>query len=616
MTGDIQKRERAVVAGISIATIPIIVFSVHLLSQGRSVTLAVLMICFSVFCGMGVLLYIATRNRKDLTYGAETVSSKTRIGNAISLGFYALLIAGLIITSKSLYVKPISYYVVMSTAAVLVALQIALIRNQDTRQFSLVLLLQILPLAIVLRSSSLILNPYLMGPDVEYHYHSIENVISDSRLSDATSHYYYYPASYLMQSLSGMVITFSEATFNTINTAISVTSVLVSYVIGKELFGSNRAGLIAALIISVSTMQIFLVDFNTSKIGGAALLMVCVLALVKGSSRKQTSMTIVFWTSAATLFFWHPEISASLIAILSGGYLASAVIGKRLVSEHGLILYLVAFVAYMALIHRSLFGNVIEGLFIETLPGLVQNFEGRSVTFLLVLQLAVAYFGLSVTIFFATSTIIDGIFSHNSRKSFFVSSTLTLMVVPAFGVLSGTYALNPERLFVYFSTMIAVASAGTIVRFLNPRHTFRAFAMLCLIGFLCFASISSYLTGDGNEVFDNTIPRGTTFTTESNLMSHEFLLRLPSNSTVNGDYESLRYTTDSLRGIYDLPGITVEKIPLVDEKAFFVFNYPNLERLVWTGTTWGHQIHNITLTHDLVFDNGDIEIFSGNEELQ
>ena len=611
MNGIASKGNVALAIAVMIFSLAIMLFSISMLVKGALPTLFVFVLGCSFFFALGAFYFMVHRNKED-EYGLDSDLYGPRIGKLAALFFYILLIVGILIVAQSLYVLPTSYYFVVSLASSLIVLQIILVKDKDIKRCVGILALQLIPLAIVLRSSFLVSNPHLVGPDVFSHYHSIQNVIASGQLDPSAYHYYYYPSYHLTQSVDGLVIGFSGGSFNAINILISVVCVPVSFAIGRQLFRSNKAGLVLALLITISTMQIFLVDFNTSKIGGLTLLIICLFVLLKMYSRVSIGLKIVLWISAVSLIFWHPEVAVALIALLVGKQVTSIRKSGHFMMDHTLCIYAVAFIGYLAVVYFALFGSTVNSLFVEVTPGLIQSFEGRSIAPLMLVQAFVGYLGITFAVLFVTSTALDWVKSLSLQRSFVIFSTLAIMLLPLFGVFLGSFALNPERTMTYFSTMLIVISAGMFLRMIDSRRKIRVIASVGVIFLLSIASVSSYLIGDGNRVFDNAVPQGTGYTTESNLVSHEFLLSLPRGSAINGDSDSLRFTTDSDRGIFGLPGVTTSRFPTVSESAYLLLNLPNLERSVWRSASWGVEVYNSTLNRDLLYNNGNILVYSGN----
>lgn len=109
---------------------------------------------------------------------------------------------------------------------------------------------------------------------------------------------------------------------------------------------------------------------------------------------------------------------------------------------------------------------------------------------------------------------------------------------------------------------------GAFLKVFDSRRKIRVVAYIGVMFLLSLTSVSCCLIGNGNEVFNNTVPQGTGFTTESNLASHEFLLSLPKGSVINGDSGSFRFPVDSNRGTFGLLGITTSTFPDVNDGAY------------------------------------------------
>lgn len=595
-----------------LSSLSISAFSIYNLSKNILPTLYVFIFAYSLFFTLGILYYLyenKIKKKKD-ELNDFSIFCSSRVDKILRISFYVVAILILIILNESLYIKPPLYYLLVSIAAVIIGLQIILKQEHDKNRDYTILFLQIIPLAIIIRGSSFLINPYLIGgPDVPWHFHSIQRIIEEGHLSLSTFHYYYYPSYHLTQSISGVILGFSKTTFDLINLTTSVVSIIIAYLIGKEVFKNTKASLMCSLLLSIATMHIFLVIYNASKIGGATLLLLCLLLLIKMHKTYNIRTVAPFWVSATALFFWHPEISLALMILLGGNFLTRVFIKRELELNTAFISYFVAFIGYLLYVHTSLFTSLVQSIFIEKQrPGLVQSFAGRTTTMGFLFQSFMAYLGITLPTFFVSYIGLKWLNRLNKVSLFIFSSLILLHMLPFIGITSGNFGLNPERILTYASilmTLIAAGAAFKIFKFEN-KSSVTLFSLVLFI--FSFFSTSSYLIGDGNNVFNDEIPMATTFTTSSTLASYNFLNKTPEGSTIISDSDTIRYISNPMRGFFKLPKRKIVRFPSI-EKGYFVINQPNLERLNWENSSWGEKVFESISNGNLLYNNGGLSIY-------
>jgi hypothetical protein len=552
-----------------------VAFSIYNLSKNTLPTLYTFIFGYSLFFAFGILYYlfdnkIKKREEKSNNNNFNNFYSY-RVSRILQIFFFIIVILILIILNKSLYIKPLSYYLLTSLATAIVGFQIISKQETDKKQDYAILFLQIIPLAIIIRGSSFLINPYLIGPDVPWHFHFIQNIIENGHLDPSAVHYYYHPSYHLTQSISGVILGFSKTTFNLINLTTSVVSIIIAYLVGKEIF-NRKAGLMCSMLLTIATVHIFLVTYNTSKIGGTTLFLLCLLLLIKMYKFRDIKATMLFWISAVPLFFWHPEISFALMILLGTNLLVYAFIKGKLELNAAFTLYLVAYIGYFVYAHTSLFTTFIQGIFIEKPPGLIQSFAAQTVSIGFLHQSSMAYLGITLSVFFVSYIGLKWLNKLNEVTLFLLSSLTLLHILPFIGIISGHYGLNPERSLTYVSILLILITGGAVFEVFKSKNAMILFVIILFV--FSFFSVSSYLIGDGNKVFNDEVPIGLVYTTRSNIATHNFLNRIPSEGTISGDRATLG------RGIFNpLPNQRVICFPNFDEDGYIVVNPYNLERM-------------------------------------
>lgn len=571
---------------------------------------------YALFFLSGLFYYLFTKNRKQQPH-ADRYLRKTTFKISL-VSFFILLAAALLLLSGYLYTKDILFYVFMSLMAGIIALQIFTIKTIDDRLFLFILSMEIMPLALIIRGSSFLINPNLIGPDVPWHFHYVNGIINNGALSIDAYYYFFYPAYHLLQSLGNLLLDFNQNSYNIINLATSSATVIIFAAIGREIF-NNRAGLVSALLLTISTMHVFSAIFNTSKIGGIVLLFLCIYIVLRSYRKKSGLMSIIFWIAAFSILIWHPEISFVLFLVLLGNSIALILANRRFLVDFNSIIFIISCIVYMIYSKSDVFNKIIISLLERDGPNLIQNLQAMSnLSIYFVGQLFLAYIGIVFFIFIIAYFIMDILYKQkiSNQFAFLLCAFVLLHLSPLFSLFSDNFGFSPDRTLLYISLFSIIISSGIILEIFKT-HTRKSTAALAVIVVLfTFFSLVSYMIGDGNLILNNEIPKETIFTTESNLATYNFLNLTPHNSTLIGDYDSLRYTTDPTRGFYNLPdrnlygntiGFSVLSSAITDE--YVIINQPNLERLNWKAFAWSGNLTNYTSKAQFVYNNGNLNIY-------
>lgn len=587
-----------------------IIFSIYNLSKNISPTLYVLILWYSFFFTFGIIYFLLDKKIQERINKSSLPNYVYNSNKVCMILFYINLLLIIFILSKSLYVKPLEYYFLVSTATTIIGFQIVSKRQLYTSHIYHILFMEIIPLAVVIRASSFLINPYLIGTDVPWHYHFIENIIKTAFLDPLAGQYYHYPFYHLFQSTIGVLIGFSQVSFNLINSMSSVISILIVYSIGKTAFNSSKIGLMFSLLLSISTMHIFLAVFNTSKIGGTTLFLLCLLLMIKKINYNDINTNILFLISAMAILMWHPEISSVLLIILGISSLGIIFTHKKSKFNYIFVLYGTVFLSYIIYTNVSLFKLIIQNVFINepSSAELVQNLSDRVINIKFLFQTSFAYLGITAP---AAAISYMGFNILKKRKEmdvFLLLSLFSLYVSPLIGVISGNFGLSPDRALTYISLLVLLICAVAIFRIFNFNDKYNLCIFLILFFIFTFSSVSSYLIGDANNFYNDDIPRGTIFTTDSNLASYNYLNKTPEKATIVSDYETIRYTMNPLRGFLSIPHRKKIYLPKYEE-GFLVINEPNLRRLNWDDSLWGQNIITVQSFKNKTYDNGDLMIF-------
>jgi hypothetical protein len=494
-----------------------------------------------------------------------------------------------------------------------------MLQDMSEKKIPLNLIFQIFFLSILIRGSSLFVNPYLLGPDTIYHYHNIQQLIDIGHLSTQFYHYYFFPSYYLSQGFFGLISDFSPGIFNLYNLIVGSLSILLGYSLGKAIFKDSKAGLISALLISISPLSIFCVVYNTGKIGGLFLFLLCLFIQIKIIKSNDKRYIFIFWLAVLPLFLWHPELSFAIIPILFSYALINynncygIIKNYSLLISSGFLLYVIIYLVYLFFVHTTLGDIIVEMIFSEKMSiGLMQSIEtsnSSSFDYLLILQLISSYIGITIFMFFVAFICLKWLEKPNKVEIFLILTLIFLQMNPLIGVFTGKFSLGGERALITTSALISIIASGSII-YIFKNKTWNSLVIVSVFLFwLTFFSTTCYLIGDGNEIFNDKIPMGTIFTTESNMQSHFFLKLIPEEKSIAGDYESLRYITDPLRGYYLIKNQKKYLLD-VDSANFLYVNIPNLKKLHLDSISESLSAFHYLKEISKLYGNGVINIYS------
>ena len=514
---------------------------------------------------------------------------KPYIYKLLNIVFVFIVFLIILILSKSLYIKPDIYYLLISIEIAI--LSYLIICGDKSKK--LLILLQIIFISAILRGSSYLINTHFMGPDTTYHLDWIKRILESGHLSPMAAHYYFFPSYHLIQSISGILMGFSKLSVESSNLCISLIPIILAYLIGCEIYQNYKAGLFSALILSVQPIHIFLTTYNMGKIGGVTLLILCIFLLTKINSRDNARFHFILWISITTLFLWHPETSFPLLALLAGNVLLSYLI-KQKIEIKALSLYIIIWLYYIFMVHVTLGTGILESIFIESPPSLVQsnaNYANSAPNLIFLIQAFISYMGITLLVFLASYIGFRWLEKLDKIGLLMLFSLIFAHALPSIGIFFGRFGVGPDRTLVAVAVLLSIISSGAIVQiFLSSKKSIYIFTLLIFI----FAGIStsSYLIGDGNNVFNDQIPRQTIFVTDSLFDSHIFLDKNVDkhSSVIQSDYHIINWKS-------------------INNLDYLVTNIPNLKRLKWEDSIIYPEIQKITYMSKNLYDNGDIHIY-------
>ncbi|EHQ34394.1 hypothetical protein [Methanoplanus limicola] len=504
-----------------------LLISVILFITSELKTLGILMIGVSFFSLLGVINYLFRDNRCKYNW---TLARSVCFGknNIYYLIFIALYVGLLGILYFATYIKPIEYYILLSLFALMVIANILYVSKKSSYNVC-VLLLFILVLAIVARASTYSINPYITGIDSYYHFNNINSVIVSGEISRDFDQYYHFPSYYYLYGICGNLLSFSKNTFQILNISFSVVSVLLAFSIARSTFNSSKSGLLAALLVSISTLSIYCVTFNQGKIAGISLLLLVILILISIHKYKSPKYPIILWFSLIALYFWHPEVSLPVILIL-GAYFILCFVYKLFFCKNfyntpflniliggPLLTYILIYMYHLFVINTFLSNLIIHEISKEGSTGSMMTTSKLSILDMSInffLQHFVSYLCISFVMFFLVIQLLLWLKKPSKLNILYSSIVVSIFLTPLLGLVTGKMSLGGERSLIVISTIILVFSSNSILRIICSlrkknlnliNNRIPIISVFLIFFFFFFFTTTSYYNFDGNKIFNDEI---------------------------------------------------------------------------------------------------------------
>lgn len=547
------------------------------------------LVMYGGFAELGFFLYIILYRK--VSPNQKLKNFNFDVNKIPTILFLITIIGILLVLNRSVYTKPLEYYVLISIAGALIALQI--IGNEETtKKAAYKILLQILILAAVIRLSSFLINPYLFGPDSYWHFNSVSEVLDKGHLLKRTGHYYYYPFFHLLVSSSETIIAFSEKIYSLTSLSLSFIALLIFYLLCREII-NERVGLVATLLLTFSAFHIFASINYQPMLNGFTFILMSFYILIK--FYKSTGIGeyvrtfVVFWLAALFVFFIHPVASMGLGLILCAYFVVRHLIFKE--EKKGITpfySYSIGFVAYLMFVHYSLFVEIVEALFIPGEASPIPAVEfGVKPTTLLLLESALSFLGPTVLVLFGVYGGLKLVEKMSPAIMALFVSVIFLYFIPLLSYLEESGGLDPGRLVSFIEGFIAIpAGFGLIYLSSLVTHRITKFVLFSsFFVFIAFFSTFSYITWDGNTIFKEEVEVPVGFATQSTLATYPFLSKLSGEKPLYMDDRTNLYINNEKRGFFSLNNVKTAGIsfPVLEGDGIFVVNFPVLDRRVWKG---------------------------------
>ena len=608
---------------------------------------------------VGCTAYLALR-RAEATRGERpfpvlTPISRRRLRLLATSLFFLLMGSTVLLVGANPYYKPLAYYLLTAGSAALLVIQIALL---ESRRGVAPVLGQVLLLTAVLLGSSQLTFPLgIGGSDAPTHVNLIVvPILQTGRVPGNVPcqfdfDYDAFPSHHLLAA-TGSTLLGADATGAYYGLAVIGMSltVLVVFLIAKALFYA-RIGLLASLLVSVSSYFIFWASHGSALTFAIPLMSLLMLAIVKSRNRTSRRMFLITAIFATALVFTHPY-SSMIFGFILVGLVAIERVGRKSRPRPRPALWTTSFFLIALALHwifyscqatvalrlAQVYLKIITGEHLVSPPAVYDTLPAATIILntlgdFLLLTLAVVGFFV--------------VLSRDDRfaRTVVLGPTITLFVLAGIGIVTRLPYLLPNRVYVLLqflglAPLAAVAIGRTV--FGKPKGTSgapprtanirRVLGAALVVASLTFMSSASTVAGFETSLFVGGTPYEKVYDTQYERISAAWLcdrmgvghrvevsLSLSPFETrelkrcllaQNGTFDDMRISEDgSIEFQRFLPG-TIVLFSAYDRSPGVLFTTTGVGK---PGTGVYVRVNENSVSHlselDKVYDNGPVQIF-------
>ena len=488
------------IAGIFVATI-LIIFSIFA-KNNFLYTIAgffVLFIC---------LFWLLIRNKVDIALNSNENKIITRI---LSISFYILLSLAIIsiYLSSELYVRPLSYFVIISIIFPVILLEVF----YSPKSFTNHLLAQIIIYGLLLEFTELLIFPTsLVGVDPWWHQAFTTMIINVGHIPTGTV-YSNLPIFHLEVAMTSILSSLNykyAAMFSITFLQVFIDSVF-TFMIGKRIL-NDKMGLIAALIVLVANTHISLGIDAIPNTLGPSILLIIIYVLIRSETIKSKLFALLFMIILVLMHTISAFISVLaiflgfLLSTIYNGYYSSEDTIRHIRNKFSLNIALF-FVVFMLGWWLYVSGSINDFAEVFRWGFSVDNFINKPQVFnaainaIPLLERIFNYLG----IYILSSLSLLGCFfmiSKNFRnnETFFLAITgLILLAIAFISNFFGTFVV-PERWYYFAFVILSIPLAITFVIIFNKINNKALFSFLAF--FIAFTLFISPTANVDNHIFD------------------------------------------------------------------------------------------------------------------
>ena len=472
-------------------------------------SLLVMQASITVILASGVYLLLRRRRgaslaKENIDRAPSALSLQPRVSQLLDIAFWGISIASLILISQQAYARPLSFLVLVSIMAAILAVEIFTGKNTSY------CLVKVLIIAVLLRASVWYQFPGPVGRDPIIEMDYVRRLIDVGHIGTHMGAYHEYPVAHILTAFTYFITGLGLKDSFFILGIIEAMSLVFLFLIGRQLF-NEKIGLIAALIMAVCNWHILWGFWLKGMTLGVSWLPILLFLLLAWRQRKGSLPFLIF--SILIIFLLvltHTVSSLAIITIVAMLWLSS-LICKGLPGEDKFespVTFGVMALSFVALLGYWMYvsGSVVFFKYAFVYAFSMDVVAGPSVmpyrsAGVLTLQKLSELMLIFLAILGSLSLFSTQKFDRKALSQVWIALASGGMVILTFliyyiGVL-GT--LQPTRWFVFMSLLLAIPAANGLLSMLG-RNGRRNLAMLFLMVLLLSGIMTTSYEGNITQV--------------------------------------------------------------------------------------------------------------------
>lgn len=272
------------------------------------------------------LIYLQHRNKILIPNTNFSLKLETEKRKMIKILYWICITAGLISYYHSTpYHRPPIFFISMLIGITTIVLEILYSKKDETE--SAKILMKILILSLIIRSSAYFISPYPVGSDPWGHADFIKDIYTYGSLNvplTHTSEYYIdYPIMHIYAAISCLVGDLSiKSSMSIIGFTVTISTLFV-FLIAKKIIKDETASLLAALLINFSDFHIRWSIEVIAMTLGIALFTIVIYIIVNKDLKNQVVARILLVTFLLIIVWTHTISSFILLISMISLYIGS-----------------------------------------------------------------------------------------------------------------------------------------------------------------------------------------------------------------------------------------------------------------------------------------------------
>jgi len=285
-------------------TLSRVIKKIDVIAATAGIFLGVLIIClyylvglhqqdigFTILLASSIYLFLRN-NLKKVTFIPLSITFTEKL--TLNISFFLIFSITLLIWYKHLYFRPLSYFILVSVLAGIIAVEVLCLKEEDSVWQTL---LKIFLLSANIRAGIFYNFPSLMGYDAYWHAKIAELITNTGFVPpfEISNKYFYYPLAHIFVSITQIMIQedIKDAMFCSIG-LLSIISTIFIYLIGKKL-AEPQVGLLATLLANITNFFIIRGVANITPGSLVLCYFMLVLYLVFKKEHKVVNMLIIIF---------------------------------------------------------------------------------------------------------------------------------------------------------------------------------------------------------------------------------------------------------------------------------------------------------------------------------